>query len=101
MADLTEELLDASTTFTHIGVDYFGPFNVTFGRRHEKLWCCLFTCLTMRAVRIEVVPKLDTDSCLNAIMQFIARRGKPSTILSDNGTNSVGAERESAAYVAA
>ena len=27
----------------------------------------------MRAVNIEVVPKLDTDSCLNAIMRFIAR----------------------------
>ena len=32
----------------------------------------------MKAVHIEVVPKLDTDSCLNAIMTFIARRDKPS-----------------------
>ena len=53
----------------------------------------------MRAVHIEVVPKLDTDSCLNAIMRFIARRGKSNTIISDNGTNVVGAEREFAEYV--
>ena len=52
-------------------------------------------------MHIEVVPKLDTDSCLNAIMRFIARRGKPSTIIGDNGTNFVGAEREFAEYVAA
>ena len=52
-------------------------------------------------MHIEVVPKLDTDSCLNAIMRFIARRGKPNTIISDNGTNFVGAEREFAEYVAA
>ena len=101
MAGLPEERLDASTAFTNVGVDYFGPFIVKIGRRDEKRWCCLFTCLTMRAVHIEVVPKLDTDSCLNAIMRFIARRGKPNTIISDNGTNFVGAEREFAEYVAA
>ena len=55
----------------------------------------------MRAVHIEVVPKLDMDSCLNAIFRYIARRGKPSTIISDNGSNFVGAEREFAEYVAA
>ena len=47
----------------------------------------------MRAVHIEVVPKFDTDSCLNAIMRFNARKGKPNTIISNNGTNFVGAER--------
>ena len=100
MADLPEERLDASTAFTNVGVDYFGPFIVKIGRRNEKRWCCLFTCLTVRAVHIEVVPKIDTDSCLNAIMRFIARRGKPSTMISDNGTNFVGAEKEFAEYVA-
>ena len=101
MADLPEERLDASTAFTNVGVDYFGPFTVTIGRRNKKRWCCLFTCLTVRAVHIEVVPKLDTNSCLNAILRFIARRSKPSTIISDNGKNFVGAEREFAEYVAA
>ena len=52
-------------------------------------------------MHIEVVAKLDKDGCLNAIMRFIARRGKPSTIISENGTNFVGAEREFAKYVAA
>ena len=93
MADLPEERLEASTAFTNVGVDYFGPFIVTIGRRKEKRWCFLFTCLTMGAVHIEVVPKLDIYSCLNAIMSFIARRGKSSAIISDNGTNFVGAER--------
>ena len=98
---LPEERLDASTALTNVEVDYFGPFIVKIGRRNEKRWCCLFTCLTMSAVHIKVVSKLDTDSCLNAIMRFTAQRGKPSRIISDNGINSFGAEREFGEYVAA
>ena len=101
MADLPEERLVASTVFWNVGVDYFGPFTVKIGRRKQKRWCCLFTCLTVRAVHIEIVPKLDTDCCLNAIMRFIARRGKPVKMISDNGTNFVGAEKELAEYIAA
>ena len=92
MADLPEERLEAPTAFTNVGVDYFGPFIVRIERRNEKRLCALY---------IEVVPKLDTDSCLNAIMRFIARRGKPSTFFNDNGINYVAAEREFAEYVAA
>ena len=54
----------------------------------------------MGAVHIEVVPKVDTDSCFNAIKRFIARRGKQSTITSDNqNLFGAGAEREFAEYV--
>ena len=101
MAELPTERLDASIAFGNVGVDYFGPFTVKIGRRSKKRWCCLFTYLTVRAVHIKIVPKLDTDSCLNAIMWFIARRGKPIKMISDNGTNFVGADREFKEYVAA
>ena len=94
-ADLPEERLDATTAFTKFGVDYFGPFIVKIGQRNKKRWRCLFTCLTMRAVHIE------GNSCRNAIMRFIARRSKTSTIISDTGTNFVGAERKFAEYIAA
>ena len=59
----------------------------------------LLTCLTTRAVHIEVVRSLDTDSCLVAIKRSIARRGKPTTIISDNGTNFVGSARELKEYI--
>ena len=100
-ADLPEEGLDASTAFTNVGVDYFDPSIVKIGQRNEKRWCCFFTCLTMRTVHIEVVPKLETDSCLIAIVKFFARRGEQCTIISKNGTNFIVAEREFAECVAA
>ena len=101
MADLPGERLIASTVFSNVGVDYFGPFTLKIGRRNEKRWCCLFTCLTVRAVHIEIVPKPDTDSCLNAILRFIARRGKSVKMITANGTNFVGAQKELAEYIAA
>ena len=63
-------------------------------RRNMKRWCCLFTCLTTRAVHIKFEQSLDTESCLAAVIRFIARRGYPNTLISDNGANFVGAANE-------
>ena len=99
MADLSRERLDEHVfSFTHTGVDYFGPFEVEILRRTLKRWCCLLTCLTTRAVHIEVTQSLDTESCLAAVTRFIARRGYPSTIISENGTNFVGTANELKAF---
>lgn len=59
-----------------------------------KRYGVLFTCLTMRAVHIEVAHSLDTDACINALRRFFSRRGQVSVIRSDNGTNFIGVERE-------
>ncbi|XP_058817608.1 uncharacterized protein LOC131680909 [Topomyia yanbarensis] len=95
MADLPPARLAAfSRPFTHVGIDYFGPMEVVIGRRVEKRWGMLATCLTIRAIHIELVHSLSTDSCIMALRSFIARRGSPRMIYSDRGTNFVGASRE-------
>jgi hypothetical protein len=95
MAPLPEERLALhEDPFTYTGLDYFGPIKVTVGRRQEKRYGALFTCLTTRAVHVEVVSRLDTDSCIIAVRNFMCRRGPPKEILSDNGTNMHGAENE-------
>lgn len=85
--------------FTYCGVDYFGPMNVVVGRRTEKRWGVIFTCLTVRAVHLEIAHALTTASCIMAVRRFIASRGSPIEIISDRGTNFIGASRElSAAF---
>ena len=78
----------------HVGVDCFGPFNVRRGRGTAKRYGVLFTCLSIRAIHIEVVHSLDTDSFINALRRFIARRGQPLHMRSDNGGNFVTGEKE-------
>ncbi|XP_055632467.1 uncharacterized protein LOC129772957 [Toxorhynchites rutilus septentrionalis] len=80
--------------FSYVGIDYFGPIHVVVGRRTEKRWGVLITCLTVRAIHLEVAHSLTTDSCILAIRNFIARRGTPLEIVSDRGTNFIGASRE-------
>ncbi|XP_065083280.1 uncharacterized protein LOC135705459 [Ochlerotatus camptorhynchus] len=80
--------------FSYVGVDYMGPFDVTVGRRSEKRWIALFTCMVTRAVHLEVAHGLTTQSCLMAIYRFIGRRGWPIEFFSDNGTNLRGASKE-------
>ncbi|XP_062533722.1 uncharacterized protein LOC134202737 [Armigeres subalbatus] len=75
--------------FTYTGLDFFGPLTVKVGRSSAKRWIAVFTCLTIRAVHIEVAHNLTTDSCVKCIRRFICRRGAPAEIYSDNGTNFV------------
>ena len=63
-------------------------------RRTEKRYGVVFTCLTIRAVHIELAYSLGMNSCVIAIRNFIARRGQPLHMFSDNGTNLKAAEKE-------
>lgn len=54
------------------------------------MWICLFTCAVYRAVRIEVVSSLSTDSFVQALRRFCSRQGRPRVMYSDNGSNFTG-----------
>ncbi|XP_062542310.1 uncharacterized protein LOC134210279 [Armigeres subalbatus] len=80
--------------FNSVGIDYLGPIEVTVGRRKEKRWVAIFTCLAVRAIHLEVVVSLSTQSCLMAIRRFSCKRGVPGEIFSDNATCFKGANNE-------
>ncbi|KAJ8369824.1 hypothetical protein SKAU_G00098520 [Synaphobranchus kaupii] len=94
MADLPADRVDPSPPFTYSGMDCFGPFHTKQGRKEFKRYGLIFTCLSSRAVHIEMVEDLTTDAFLNALRCFIAIRGAVRQIRSDQGTNFVGAKNE-------
>ncbi|XP_059056256.1 uncharacterized protein LOC131850106 [Achroia grisella] len=81
--------------FVHCGCDFAGPFFVTpyrgRGITTRKAYVCLFTCLTTRAVHIELASELSTVCFLAALKRFLARRGPIQCMYTDHGTNFIGA----------
>ncbi|XP_067653340.1 uncharacterized protein [Haliotis asinina] len=82
--------------FDQSAVDYAGPFVTVQGRskKRQKRYLCLFKCMSTRAVHLEMAYGLDTNSFLNAFFRMASRRGMPSEMVSDNGTNFVAASKE-------
>ena len=72
----------------------FGPFLIKEGRKELKRYRALFTCLASRAVHIECTCSMDTDSFIQALLRFIARRGNIRVLRGGNGSNFVGAQKE-------
>lgn len=98
MGPLPKERITSAPVFERVGVDYAGPFLTKYGSTRKptivKSYLCLFVCLSVKAVHLELVSDLTTDAFIATLRRFVARRGYPSQIWSDHGTNFVGADRE-------
>ena len=97
MGDLPLERVKPSKPFTHVGVDFAGPFELRKSKRankSEKVYLCLFVCFATKAIHLEIVTSLSTPDFIACLRGFIARRGLPSDFFSDNGRNFVGASNE-------
>ena len=91
MADLPSDRVSECSPFDYTGVDYFGPFIVKEGRKELKRYGVMFTCLSSRAVHLEIANSLSTDSFINALRRFMSVRGPIRVLRSDQGTNFIGA----------
>ncbi|XP_035211824.1 uncharacterized protein LOC118185963 [Stegodyphus dumicola] len=82
-----EDRVKEGATFEVVGVDLAGPLYL---RERSKAWIVLYTCAIYRAIHLELVTSLSTETFIQSLRRFIARRGRPYVIYSDNGTNFVG-----------
>ncbi|XP_036146048.1 uncharacterized protein LOC118646704 [Monomorium pharaonis] len=98
MADLPQSRVREAVPFTKTGIDFCGPFYIkerkVRNRAKIKVYICVFICFTIKAIHLEVVSDLTTDGFIAALRRFVARRGMPEHIHSDNGTNFVGANNK-------
>lgn len=94
MAELPVERTEVSAPFTFCGMDCFGPFVVKRARKEYKRYGLIFTCLSSRAVHIEMIEDLSTDAFISALRCFISLRGAVRKLHCDHGTNFVGARNE-------
>ena len=98
MGDLPTPRVTPSRPFTHTGIDYAGPylFRSSSGRgiKSHKGWISVIICFAVKAIHLELVHDYSTASLLAAFRRFVARRGIPTDVYSDNGPNFHGAHRE-------
>jgi hypothetical protein len=97
MGQLPAERVTAGSVFDKVGVDYAGPVYTKVGSvckpTFVKTYVAVFVSLSVKAVHLEAVCHLSTDAFVACLGRFVARRGKPMLIWSDNGTNFVSASR--------
>ena len=95
---LPVERLTPGPIFDNCGLDYAGPLHIKYGHVRKptivKAYVCAFVSLTVKSVHLELVTDLTTDAFLACLRRFVARRGCPSLLWSDHGSNFIGASRE-------
>ncbi|GBM35741.1 hypothetical protein AVEN_108944-1 [Araneus ventricosus] len=85
---LPENRIKDVAVFEIIGFDLAGPLYLKGG---SKAWICIYTCAVFRAVHLELRSSLTTEAFLQSFRRFIARRGRPSIVYCDNGSNFIDA----------
>lgn len=83
---LPDDRITPGTAFQVIHVDFAGPIKFRKSTKAEgKAYFCIFACSLSSAIHLELLHNLETSTFIMCLKRFIARRGRPSVIYSDNG----------------
>ena len=85
-APLPKDRLRDTTPFTITGVDFTGALYVQDNTGESKVYICLFTCATTRAIHLEVVTDLSVETFMLAFRRFVSRKSLPHIMMSDNAS---------------
>lgn len=98
MDSLPKSGVNPSPPFFTTGVDYAGPILIKNkkgrGCKLIKSYIVVFVCFSTKAIHLELVGDVTTESFLLALRRFTSRRGLPKHIYSDNGKTFIGARSE-------
>ena len=98
MGQLPIERVTPDIVFENVGVDYAGPIHIKCGHVRKpvvvKAYICVFVSLSVKAAHLELVSDLTTEAFISTFRRFVARRGKPSLLWSDHGSNFIGDQKE-------
>ena len=86
--------IEQPNPFKVTGVDFTGALYTRDSGTERKVYICLFTCATTRAVHLEVVLDLTLESFMLAFRKFTSRRSTPTTMISDNASTYLAAAEE-------
>ena len=93
-APLPKSRTQDTPPFTVTGVDFTGALYVQQKGDEIKVYICLFTCATTRAIHLEVVSDLSTETFLLAFRRFASRKSLPQLMVSDNASTYTAAAEE-------
>ena len=84
-SQLPEFRVKEKHAFSSVGIDFAGPLYVkSKSVQNKKVYLALFTCGVSRALHLELVPDLSTETFLRCFKRFVSRRGVPSLVVTDN-----------------
>ena len=91
--DLPQFRVVEKHAFSSVSVDFAGPLYIKSNGTDSKVYVALFTCATSRAVHLEIVEDLSSDSFIRCFQRFCSRRGIPQLVVSDNAKTFKSAQR--------
>ena len=92
MSELKEESAVVCPPWTYVCIDYAGPVVIkgeVNKRSRGKAWILVYTCRSTKAVCLLATSGYSTSDFLSKHAEFVARKGRPRSIVTDRGTNLV------------
>ena len=100
MGDLPSFRYEPSPAFSAVSMDLFGPVTIRDDcvkkgpRIYKKVWGVVYVCTASRAVYLDIAIDYSTEAVIHTVRRLLARKGDVRLIISDPGSQLVGASNE-------